>query len=376
MEDRSDGTNKTKTPHPHPWAIQIATVAGIPIRLHFTFFLALLYFGGLGNGPAFDRILYVVAIFACIVLHELGHSLVALHFKIPVRDITLYPIGGVASIEKRPIPRQEFWIALAGPAVNVVIAVILGVLLGLPGHQLDLYGADRWRTFASLVFAANVFLVVFNAIPAFPMDGGRVLRAMLAMNMPADRATVIAAGIGQSLAIVLAIAALVTHGGIMLMLIAFFVFVGAGQEAAAYQQEAMVQGVSARQAMMTDVRTLSVGATLKEAADILLSTPQDDFPVVHGDAVQGVLTRDGLLRGLSVDGPDAYVAGIMDREYASVAPDEDLATAIPMLQESPSPILVLDPKQNGKLLGVINGDNIAEFLAVRRITTRNSAAPT
>lgn len=367
----NEQTTKPVRPHPHPWSLQIATVAGIPIRLHFTFFLGLIYFGMLGgHGFNWDNVALVIALFVCVALHELGHSLVALHYRIPVADITLYPIGGVASIEKRPAPPQEFWIAIAGPAVNVVIAAVLWVLFGAAPHGQALMTAHPSIPW---IIAMNVWLVVFNAIPAFPMDGGRVLRSILAMNMPPERATSIAAGIGQFIAIVFAIAAF--KFGLVLMLIAFFVFVGAGQEAQAYRQAALVEGLSASQAMMTDIRTLRVGDTLKEAANVLLSSSQHDFPVLHGDIVQGVLTRNGLLRGLSEQGPAAYVAGVMDRDFASVSPDDDLSDALLRIQEDQAAVVVLDPKQDGKLLGMISGENVAEFFAIRRIdAARNGFA--
>jgi len=357
---------KQPKPEPHPWSLQIAQVAGIPIRLHFTFFLGLIYFGLQGGkGFSWSNVALVLALFFCVVLHELGHSLVALRYGIPVQDITLYPIGGVASITKRPAPVQEFWIALAGPAVNVVIAIGLWLAIGRPSTEPALAAANP----ALLkLFGLNVWLVLFNAIPAFPMDGGRVLRAILAMNMAPERATTIAAGIGQFIAIGFGIWSFVPPGNVMLMFIAFFIFVGAGQEANAYRQAAMLQGILASEAMMTDVRTLKVGDTLKDAADVLLSTSQHDFPVMHGDAVQGVLTRNGLLRGLSDEGPTAYVAGVMDRDYASVAPNDELSEALSQMQEDRSPVLVLDPAQDGKLLGLISGENVAEFFAIRRIT--------
>ncbi|MGO8670505.1 MAG: site-2 protease family protein [Capsulimonadaceae bacterium] len=360
---------KEPTPVPHPWSLQIATVAGIPIRLHFTFFLGLFYFASFGNGSLPTRVALTLAVFACVALHELGHCLVALHYKIPVRDITLYPIGGIASIERRPGPVQEFWIALAGPAVNVVIAGILwAIIVNTPGGWNLSASMSAGRLLLLSVCATNIVLVLFNMIPAFPMDGGRVLRAILAMKMPPARATSIAAAIGQILAIGFAVAAIVWHTSPMLMLIALFVFIGAGQEAVSYRQAAGLEGVMAEQAMMTEVRTLAVNNTLKEAADILVSSPQHDFPVMYADTVQGVLTRNGLLRGLSSEGPGAYVAGIMDRKFYSVAPNMDLALVLPHLREYEGPVLVIDPGPDGRLLGVISAENVAEFLAVRRIT--------
>ena len=352
-------------------ALRIATVAGIPIRLHFTFLLFLLWIGLAGpHGAGGLSLLYVLAVFLCIVLHELGHSVVAIRYGIPVADITLYPIGGVARIEKRPTARQELWIAVAGPAVNVVIAAILFAVLAVQGGPTLTAAAVSQGVglngFLAKVLVTNIALVAFNLIPAFPMDGGRVLRAVLALYLPPERATAIAAGIGQSIAIIVGIGAILTHQWFY-MFIAFFVYIGAGQEAFAYKQAALVEGVPVRKAMMTDVRTLTVGNTLKEAADVLLDTAQHDFPVLHGDLVQGVLTRNGLLRGLAEVGPAGYVAGAMSREYASAGPDDDLSEALPALQAQPGPLLIMDPAQPGRLLGIVTSENMQEYFAVKQI---------
>jgi Zn-dependent protease len=361
-------------------ALRIASVAGIPIRLHFTFLLFLLWVGLAGPHRAGGlSVAYVLALFLCVVLHELGHSVVAQRYGIPVLDITLYPIGGVARIEKRPTARQELAIAVAGPAVNVVIALLLvAVLATLKAPPLLTLLQSPVQTapvFLAKILLANVWLVLFNLIPAFPMDGGRVLRALLALHMPPERATGIAASIGQSLAIIAGIAAVLHQPPLwFLMFIAFFIYVGAGQEAFAYKQAALGEGVRVRSAMMTDVRTLSVGATLKEAADVLLDTSQQDFPVVHGDEVQGLLTRDGLLRGLAEAGPSGYVAGSMFRQFATARPGDSLADTLPTLQASGGPLLVLDPDAEGRLLGMITTENVQEYFAVKQIVAVRAAA--
>lgn len=360
------------------WAIKIATVSGIPIRLHFTFLLFLVWIGLAGRGGTGGLgLVYVLAVFTCVVLHELGHSLVALCYHIPVADITLYPIGGVARIEKRPTARQELVIAVAGPLVNVAIALLLWAGLGFESTATVIAHLTAARAGGAVplierVMLANVTLVLFNLIPAFPMDGGRVLRAALALSLPPARATAIAAGVGQVIAIVAGLWA-VLSGAWALLFIAFFVYVGAGQEASVYRQESLLEGVRVRQAMISDVRTLSVGSTLKEAADVLLDTSQHDFPVVHGDEVQGVLTRDGLLRGLASFGPGAYVAGAMSREYASAGPDEDLTDVLPRLQGQPGPLVVLEP-DTSHLLGIVTGENVQEFFTVRRIVEARDSA--
>ena len=359
--------------------MRVATVAGIPIRLHFTFLLFLVYIALAGRGNTNGlTVMYVLAVFLCVALHELGHSLVALRNNIPVADITLYPIGGVARIEKRPTARQELIIAVAGPLVNVVIALALWAALGFEGFTAitrHLTGAQAHdaHALAERVMLTNVTLVLFNLLPAFPMDGGRVLRAALALRMPPAQATAIAAGVGQFIAIIAGLWAILI-GNWAIMFIAFFVYLGAGQEAFAYRQESLLTGVRVRQAMIGDVRTLSVGDTLKQAADVLLDTSQHDFPVVHGGTVQGVLTRDGLLRGLAQSGPGAYVAGAMSRAFASAAPDDDLNEVLPRLQGVPGPLVVLEPN-TGTLMGIVTADNVQEFFAVRQIVAARDGAP-
>ncbi len=372
----------SQTPVPPPpsaglSALRIATVAGIPIRLHFTFLLFLLWVGLAGpRGAGGLSVAYVLALFGCVVLHELGHSIVAQRYGIPVLDITLYPIGGVARIEKRPTARQELGIAVAGPAVNVAIALLLGsVLVAVHAPPLLTLLQAPGQTvlvFLAKILLANIMLVLFNLVPAFPMDGGRVLRAMLALRLPAEQATVIAANIGQTIAIAAGFWAIYSQQW-GLMFIAFFVYLGAGQEAFAYKQAALGEGVPVQSAMMTDVRTLTVGDTLKGAADALLAGSQQDFPVVLGDQVQGLLTRDGLLRGLAEFGPSGYVAGAMLRQFPTARPGDSLAETLPLLQASGGSLLVLDPADDGRLLGLLTAENVQEYFAVRQIVAARSA---
>jgi Zn-dependent protease/CBS domain-containing protein len=373
-----DRNSQNGTPPSRPretaWALRVATVAGIPIRLHFTFLLFLVWIGLAGpRGGGGMAVLFVLTVFTCVVLHELGHSLVALRYGIPVADITLYPIGGVARIEKQPAPRQELWIAVAGPAVNVVIAAVLWFVLAMPSADTVLadltHNTGGARGFAERVMLTNVWLVLFNLIPAFPMDGGRVLRAALGLTMPVERATAIAANVGQFIAIAVAVFAIFGHPpNWWLLFIAFFVYIGAGQEAFAYRQASLIDGVKVHEAMITDVRTLTSGSTLKEAAEVLLDTSQHDFPVLNGNEVLGVLTRNDLLRGLAQQGPGTYVAGAMDRQFASAGPDDDLGEALPLLQGSLGPLVVLSADPDRRLLGIVTSENVQEFFAVRQIT--------
>ncbi len=361
------------------WSVHVATVSGIPIRLHFSFLFLLALIAW--NSPPNARvggILLMLGVFLCVVLHELGHSVTAQRYGIGVAEIVLYPIGGIARMEKLPKPHQELWIALAGPAVNVVIAGILYVCLNAAGllRPAELGQMGSANILANLM-VINVSLAVFNMIPAFPMDGGRVLRALLALRMGEVRATEVAAGIGQMLAITAGFLVLMNYqtlgaNGILYLFICFFVFVGAGQEAAMYRGKALVEGLSVRAAMLTDFRTLPVGASLRQATDLLLQTSQQDFPIMNGDEVVGVLPRSSLLRGLAEAGPDTYVAEVMSREFLVVPPDGDLEEIASGMQSGQTPVVLV--MEDGALKGMVTLENLAELLIVRQLSQRRQQA--
>lgn len=342
-------------------AFRVATVSGIPIRIHFTFLLFLAWIGfsgGENSGPMWT--LLVVAIFVCVVLHELGHALVAKRLGIGTRDITLYPIGGVAMLDSRPKPKQELWIALAGPAVNVALAFIFGLILVVRDHGLPALSVDLAHgTFLEALLIANLTLAVFNMIPAFPMDGGRVLRAALALTMSEARSTQIAGGIGQGLAIALAIASLRTQSFVWL-LIAVFVFIGASQEITATVTRSFLAGHVLSDAMQTRFRTITGGESLDSAANMMIHGSQHDFPVMNGDEIIGLLTRTQLASGLTSDGPTGYVAGWMLRNFKTASPNIPLEQAAEMFtNDDTTPILVMEEAQ---LLGLVTMENLSEFI--------------
>lgn len=351
-------------------SFRILSLSGIPVRLHWTFFVFLAYVAwggpglGLETGHASTRsLLTVVALFTCVVLHEMGHALTARSYGIQTTDIVLYPIGGVARLETLPRPRQELWIALAGPAVNLLIAAGLLLWLQFSGAAFPnavLSGSNHIGL--TQILWANVFLAVFNMIPAFPMDGGRVLRALLARKMDDVTATVLAARIGQGMALLLGLYSL-WSGSLVLLFIALFVYKGAQQEAAMFQTQELISGHQVREAMMREFHTLSVGSTLREAADSLIAGSQQDFPIVHGGEVVGLLTRATLLQGLANQGPDAYVAGIMLRHFARVHPDEPLEEILPLISETGS-MLVMQAESSdvADLIGMVTQENLYEFL--------------
>ncbi len=352
------------------WSLQIGTALGIPIRIHLTFLLLLLWFGfaatARGDSPV-RAIVFLLLLFACVALHELGHAAMAARFGVRTREIVLYPIGGVARLENIPQGKAELLIALAGPVTNLALAVVLLVALLalgmplLPGSEAALSAGN----FLHQLLLANVVLFAFNLVPAFPMDGGRVLRAALALAMPADRATSIAATIGQGIAL-LGGAAGVLSGNWMLVFVAVFVFLGASQEEAFFRRRAMVVGRTAREAMITRFETLAPQETLGRAADLLLATHQQDFPVVDAwRRVAGVLSRTALMKGLAREGPGGAVLEAMVRDVPWIEPTADLEDVLRILQTDPSiPVLVME---RGELVGMITLENLAEFIQIAEV---------
>jgi Zn-dependent protease/CBS domain-containing protein len=341
---------------------------GVPIRLHFTFVLLLVFliFLGLsGRQSAVINVVYIVALFLSVLLHELGHAVAARGNGVKTLDITLYPIGGVARVERVLKAREELWIALAGPAVNLLIGVgVLGYLASqdaLVNIKTLMQATDA--NLLERIAVGNLMLALFNLLPAYPMDGGRVLRSILARFKSEDDATRIAARTGRIFAGFMGLFGLLTTN-YMLVFVAFFVYLGASQESSAAEGRALSQGLPVRAAMITDFRTLAHGNTVRDAADLLIATSQQDFPVVFGDRVLGLLGRAALVKALVTEGPEAYVSSVMDRAYVVLSPEEDLAAALPKLADAGACALVLHGE---RLVGLLTAENVSEFLLLRRI---------
>jgi Zn-dependent protease/CBS domain-containing protein len=359
----SGPATEEKAEQPRPGGVRLM---GVPIRLHFTFVILLIFIATLGirgGESAIFNAIYISALFASVLLHELGHAGVAKRYGIRTLEITMYPIGGLARLERSPKPREELWIALAGPAVNVLIATALFAYLGYMRAEINpnMMATPSDTNLLARIGLGNLVLAAFNMIPAYPMDGGRVLRALLARWQPEERATRMAAAAGRALAILIGLYGLLSMQ-FMLVFIAFFVYLGASQETAAVVGRSLTEGVPVQSAMITDFRTLEHGSTIREAANLLIATSQTDFPVVLGQSVMGLLGRNALLRGMAVDGPDAYVAGIMDRNFPRVAPGTSLEEAIPFLGQT-SCLLVMD---EDRLLGLLTRENLSEYMMLRR----------
>jgi len=349
---------------------------GVPVRLHFTFlllFVFLIFFSVETEQSGASSVLYIAALFASVLLHELGHAVVARRYGIRTLEIVMFPIGGLARLERSPKAREELWIALAGPAVNLVIAGGLFAYFAVRGAPVpfDILTKGTDANLLQRIAAGNLVLALFNLLPAFPMDGGRVLRSILALSRSEDQATQLAARAGRWLSVAMGLYGLLSHE-YMLIFIAFFVYVGASQEGMAAAGRSLIQGITVAQAMVTDFRTLSHGDTLREAADLLLATSQHDFPVLLGQRVVGILGRNAMLRALASEGPDSFVASAMDRNPPTFTPTTDLTEALPVLTSAASGALVMEGES---LVGLLTTENLSELLLLRRIGLDRSTAP-
>ena len=352
------------------WSFKLGKFAGTEVRVHITFALLLLWIGFAhyrvgGAAAAWEGVVYVLAVFACVVLHEFGHVLAARRYGINTPDITLLPIGGLARLERMPDePRQELVIAIAGPLVNVAIAAIIYLALGysVGVEQIGQIENPRADFFARLA-GVNVFLVLFNLIPAFPMDGGRVLRAVLAIWLPWSRATQIAATIGQGLAFVFGFVGLFYNP--LLIFIAIFVYLAATAEAQTAQLREVASSVLAGDVMVTNFSRLRRSSNIDEAIEMLLATTQHEFPVVDADdRFEGLLTRDDIIRALRESGPGTAVASVMHKEIPRSHPRKSLQDSLRMMQEAGVPaVAIVD--DSGRLVGLMTPENLGEMMMVR-----------
>jgi Zn-dependent protease/CBS domain-containing protein len=359
------------------WSLNIGMIAGTAVRIHITFLLFLGWifaadFASGGPDEAWTGLAFMVLLFACVLAHEFGHIFTARAFGVATPDVTLLPIGGVARLERIPEePHQEFLIAIAGPAVNIVI----GLALVLAGAHVDvgaLTGVENaHNAMVDRLAVVNLFLAAFNMIPAFPMDGGRVLRALLASRMGHTRATEVAATIGQGLAFLLGFVGLFFNP--LLIFIAIFVYLAASSEAHMAALRAMSHGVPVTNAMMTQIARLTPQAHVDEAVQTLLRTSQSEFPVVDtSDKPVGLLGRGDLIRALKQAGRDARVGEVMSTKVPTVSYRRCLEDALRLLQEKSAPaVAVIDAE--GKLVGLVTSETIGEMLMLREALPKGAS---
>lgn len=355
------------------WSVSIGRIGGTAIRLHFTFLLflgwiAAVYYLQGGVGAAVGGVVFLLLLFLCVVLHEFGHILAARHFGIATPEVVLLPIGGVSLPARIPHePRQELLIALAGPMVSLGIALLLMLLLGGAPSAAD-FGGGPGRSFLAELAIANFVLLAFNLIPAFPMDGGRVLRAALASRLGHVRATRIAAAAGQGFAVLLGLAGL-TMGHAILVLIAVFLFVAAGAEAGLAQVEEITAGTPAAELMITRFETLSEQSTLEDAAQALIRTSQKDFPVVdEAGRPIGMLTRDALVNAAGNTGMGSPATEAMRRDIASISEWHRLDDVTEVLGRGVPAVMVTG--HGGRLSGLITSENLFEKLLLAQARSR------
>jgi Zn-dependent protease/CBS domain-containing protein len=352
------------------WTFRVGNVAGVAIRVHITLlvllaWIALVYAArGAGAAGTLFGLGLVVSVFAIIVVHELGHALMARRFGYATRDIVLLPIGGIANLERIPErPSQELAVALVGPAINLAIAAVLWIVLLAVSGSLDAARASGIAgAFVAQLVWINVALAVFNLLPAFPMDGGRALRALLALRMPHERATEIAATLGKALAVLIGVAGVL--GNPLLILIAAVVWIGASQERALVHLRSALHGVPVSAAMLRHVDTVTPEQSLEDAAALLLSGGQNELPVIdHGQPV-GVLTRGDVAAALAHAGPAAPIASAPRHAVVTVAPGDPLDKVLEQLRQSPDAVaLVVD---HGAPVGLVTAEHLAAYAALHQ----------
>jgi Zn-dependent protease len=361
-------------------SLKIGSVSGIGIFLHWTFLLLVAaifgfyYIQSQSVGGALSSMGLILAVFVCVVLHELGHALTARRFGVGTRSITLYPIGGLARLQRIPSePMKEFWIAVGGPAVNLVIAAVLaGILLIVNGSfSPSTLHAPGSHTLASLMWI-NLILAGFNMLPAFPMDGGRVLRALLATRQDYASATQTAANVGQAMAILFGLFGLLSFNPILLF-IALFVYVGAQQESQQAVYRTFTQGTPVRQAMVTRFASLAEEDTLDDAVDALLAGTDHDFPVVRNGGIVGLLRRKQLIQALSDHDRTTAVGTVADRDFFTTEPGAPLDEVFQRMNEANCGTVPV--VEEGRLVGLLTLENVGELIMVSSaLQTRSSTA--
>ncbi len=358
------------------YKLYIGKISGIKIFIHWTFALLIAWIvyndvkAGLGTTEILWSIAFVLSIFVCVTLHELGHSLTAQRYHIKTRDITLLPIGGVASLEGIPEkPKEELLITLAGPLVNVAIALLLlpFVHWGETSEAFQGLGTVSGQSFIMSLLSVNITLAVFNMIPAFPMDGGRVLRALLSYKMGRVKATRIAAGIGQAIAVGFVILGFL--GNPFLVFIGVFIFMGARGEEKHVKNRAFINGVTIQQVMMREVPSVDAQITIREAAQQLLHGQNKNFVVVTNNQPVGTLSHSEIIKALAEQGEQSLVENAMDKELIYLDAGMSLEDGLKKMQLARKPLALVT--SGPALIGVVDAQNIAEYLLIKKANRGN-----
>ena len=354
------------------WSLFLGKPWGIKLYIHWTFLILIAWvlYSQLSSGIPMPEALipigFVLAVFACVTLHEYGHALAARRFGVGTRQITLLPIGGVASLEKIPEkPREELIVAAAGPLVNVGIALVLAVILYAFGIPLLPDGEGQsigGNNFLPSLLSVNVILVLFNLIPAFPMDGGRMLRALLALRMDRTIATRWAASIGQFFAILFALGGLL-WGNPFLIFIGVFIYLGAQAEYSNVASTSLLEGYKVRDITMHSFTPLHPFDRLEKVVEIMLDGQEEHFVVLDNEQVVGTLSKREMISGLNKGGKDLAVQQVMTKAVQTIDPEQPLEDAMAILQRQKGKVLPV--VHAGKFMGMLDLENISEFLLVQ-----------
>jgi len=355
------------------WSFRIFSLAGIAIEMHIGFPIMVAWFA-LSQSTSRDALLTVgelLLMFLCVLLHELGHALAARRYGIATRKIVLLPFGGVAQLERMPEkPGQELVVALAGPGVNLILGTAIAAALLLMGVTPEQAFARADQGLLEFLLFGNLVMLLFNLVPAFPMDGGRVLRSLLAMRLPYPRATRIAAQIGQGFALIFAVAGIFVLRSPLMVFVAWFVFVAAGEERALVQTRSSLSGLPVSAAMVTAFMSLETRHELQYAADLMLAGDQQDFPVLEDGRYLGMLARKDLIKGLREEGPTAPVGRVVFTDLEPVDAAWPLERAWQVMKASGHTAIPV--VMRGQLVGLLTLENMSELLMVQEARQRHA----
>lgn len=352
-------------------SFKLGKLAGINVFIHWTFSLLIIYiiYSNYRAGHSSEQIawsvLFILSIFATVLLHELGHALAAKRYKINTKDITLLPIGGLARLESIPEkPKEEFVVAIAGPAVNVALALITRLFISIPNEDELIVSLEKGinaDNFFLTFFIVNIWLAIFNLIPAFPMDGGRVLRAILAMRFQRHIATKIAARIGQVFALGFIILGFYVNP--FLIFIGIFIMLGAQAEADYTQSKSMLHGFKVRDVLMKSYQSIETSDTIKTAVHFLLNSQNKNFLVTEKDKPVGTLSREEIIKALSEEGENEKIGNIMNKDLIFLKADTPLDEVYQNSQQNKANLMPV--LENGIIIGTVDIENILEFILIK-----------
>ena len=352
-------------------SFKLGNIAGIGVFIHWTFSLLIAYiiFSNYRAGHNTEQIIwtviFILSIFITVFLHELGHAMAAKKFNIITKDITILPIGGLARLERIPEkPSEELVVAIAGPLVNIVLALITGLFITVPDLKeltVQLTGGINQSNFFLNFFIVNIVLAVFNLIPAFPMDGGRVFRALLSMKFERHIATNIAARLGQILAVGFVI--LGFYSNPFLIFIGLFIILGAQAEANYTQAKSMLAGYKVKDVLMKEYTVIDKNETVKKAVQLLLNGQSKNFLITENSQPIGTLSRDEIIKALSEQGQSEVVQNVMNRSLIILNPKSPLEDIYQKAQLNKANLMPV--MENNQLIGVLDMENILEFIMVK-----------